>query len=242
MSFPKSRDIELPILITLEAAGGEVRPNAALFQEIASYFPELTDDDVKATNRTGINTWENKVHWARLALVHKGQIDKSRYGVWRITQPGKDRVRAEVGDAHEARQKRESLHTQLSRRVEEIGRILGKYARRELKDGPYSYDVIWKDAEWLPRVTHVFEVQDKGNVLEALVRLKHAYDNWGARLFLVVTGEKDRTRVEKLLMPYFAGAFHEIGAITTVLNPQEVDELHSTLGRYREVITRFVAR
>ena len=96
--------------------------------------------------------------------------------------------------------------------------------------------MVWKDAEWLPRVTPVFEVQDKGNVLEALVRLKHAYDNWGARLFLVVTGEKDRTRIKKLLVPYFSGAFHEIGPVTTLLSPDEVDNLHSTLSRFRDFL------
>jgi hypothetical protein len=242
MSYPKQSEVELPVLLEIERAGGELRPNAAFFQEIATYFPQLTDEDLRATNRTGINTWENKVHWARLRLVHKGEIDKSRYGVWRITDAGRDRVKREVGEVTEIRGRKESVHTHIGRQLEEIGRILGKYARRELKDGPYSYDVVWKDAEWLPRVTHVFEVQDKGNILEALVRLKHAYDNWGARLFLVVTGERDRTRVERLLIPYFSGAFHEIGPATALLNPQEVEELHSTLSRFRDVLGRFVGR
>lgn len=242
MPYPKQTEIELPILLEIERAGGELRPNAAFFQEIATYFPQLTEEDLRATNRTGINTWENKVHWARLRLVHGGQVDKSRYGVWRITDAGRARVKREVGEVTEIRQRKESLHTQIGRKLEEIGRILGKYARRELKDGPYSYDVVWKDAEWLPRVTHVFEVQDKGNVLEALVRLKHAYDNWGARLFLVVTGERDRSRVEKLLIPYFSGAFHEIGPVTALLSPQEVEDLHSTLIRFRDVLGRFVGR
>jgi hypothetical protein len=240
--YPKQAEIELPILLEIERAGGELRPNAAFFQEIATYFPQLTDGDLRATNRTGINTWENKVHWARLRLVHKGEIDKSRYGVWRITDAGRDRVKREVGEVVEIRHRKESVHTQIAKRVEEIGTILGKYARRELKEGPYSYDVVWKDAEWLPRVTHVFEVQDKGNIVEALVRLKHAYDNWGARLFLVVTGEKDRARAEKLLVPYFSGAFHEIAAVTTLLTPEEVEQLHSSLARFRDVVARFVSR
>lgn len=242
MAFPSRNELELPILIEMEAAGGELRPTPALFQELATYFPQLTEEDLRATNRTGINTWENRVHWARLKLVHKGEVDRARYGVWRITENGRERIRAEVGEVKQAKEVKESVHTKLARQLEEIGRILGRYARRELRDGPYSYDVIWKDTEWLPRVTHVFEVQDKGKVLEALVRLKHAYDNWGARLFLVVTGEKDRARVEKLLVPFFAGAFHEIGSITSLLSPSEVEELHSTLDRYRGVMSRFVAR
>ena len=242
MSFPKRSELELPILLEVEGAGGELHPNGGFFKELATYFPQLTDEDLRAINRTGINTWENRVHWARLVLVHKGEIDKARYGVWRITKKGRERIRSEVGEAKQAKEVKESVHSKLARQIDEIGRILGKYAKRELREGPYSYDVIWKDAEWLPRVTHVFEVQDKGNVLEALVRLKHAYDNWGARLFLVITGERDRTRVEKLLVPFFAGAFHEIGSVTSLLGPDEVEELHATLARYRDVVGRFVAR
>src|SRR3972149_10026710 len=98
MSFPKTSEIEVPILLEVQAAGGELRPKAALFQELAKYFPQLTGDDLKATNRTGINTWENKVHWSRLALVHKGQIDKSHYGVWHITGAGRERGRHEGGE------------------------------------------------------------------------------------------------------------------------------------------------
>lgn len=242
MSYPKQSEIELPILLEIEAAGGKVRLNTAFFQEIATYFPQLTEDDLRATNRSGINTWENKVHWTRLRLVHKDEIDKSRYGIWQITPQGRERIKREVGEIRQARQRKESIHVQLSRKLEDIGRILGKYARRELKEGPYAFDVVWKDAEWLPRVTHVFEIQDKGSVLEALVRLKHAYDNWGARLFLVVTGEKDRVRVEKLLIPYFSGAFHEIGSATVLLSPEEIEELYSTLSRFRDVFARFVVR
>jgi hypothetical protein len=242
MPFPSRNEIEIPILMEVEAAGGELRPTAALFKELATYFPQLTEEDLGATNRTGINTWENRVHWARLRLVHKGELDRSRYGVWRITEKGQQRIRSEVGEVSQARETKESLHSKISRQVEEIGRILGHYARREFREGPYSFDVIWKDAESLPRATHVFEVQDKGNVVEALARLKHAYDSWGARLFLVVTDEKDRARVEKMLVPLFSGTFHEIGSLVSILSPSDVEEIHSTLDRYKNIMVRFVAR
>jgi len=242
MAFPNRNDLELPILLELAAADGELRPTPAFFKELVTYFPQVTENDLKATNRTGINTWENRVHWARLRLVHKGEIDKARYGVWRITDKGRERIRSEVGEAQQARQTKESVHGKLARQVEEIGWILGRYARREFREDAYSYDVIWKEAERLPRATHVFEIQDKGNVLEALVRLKHAYDNWGARLFLVVTGERDRSRVEKLLAPFFAGAFHEIGSQISLLGAEQIEELHSMLSRHRDIMNKFVSR
>lgn len=103
MAYPKQSEIELPILLEVEAAGGEIRPNPAFFREIATYFPALSQEDLRATNRTGINTWENKVHWARLRLVHKGDLDKSRYGVWRMTGQGRERIKGEVGDIAQVR-------------------------------------------------------------------------------------------------------------------------------------------
>ena len=48
--------------------------------------------------------------------------------------------------------------------------------------------------------------------------------------------------MQNLLTPYFSGAFHEIGVITTVLGAEEVSELHETVTRYRDVIAKFVAR
>ncbi|MEE9285592.1 MAG: winged helix-turn-helix domain-containing protein, partial [Dehalococcoidia bacterium] len=88
---------EVPILLEIEAAGGELRAIPLVFQEIAKYFPQLTEEDLRLANRTGINTWENKVHWARLGLVHKGEVDKSKYGVWRIAAKGRERITREVG-------------------------------------------------------------------------------------------------------------------------------------------------
>lgn len=242
MAFPKRNELELPILIEIEAAGGEIRPTAAFFKELATYFPQLTNSDLRATNKTGINTWENRVHWARLKLVHQAHVDRSRYGVWSITDRGRVRIKSEVGDLGEIKKKKESVHSKLARQIEEIGHMLGKYARREHQDGPYKYDVIWKEAESFPRITHVFEVQDKGNVVEALARLKHAFDGWGAHLFLVVTGEKDRSRVEKLVAPLISGTFHEISSSTIVLRASDIDELHSTFTHQRETIARFFTR
>ena len=242
MTIPAKNEMELPVLIEIESAGGELRPTTALFHKLDGYFSQLTNEDLKQTNRSGTNKWENRVHWTRLELVHKKQIDRSTYGIWRITADGRKRIAAEVGEFQEAKVTKESVHGKLQRQLEEIGRTLGKFARREWRDGAYTYDVVWKEAESLPRITHVFEVQDKGNVVEALVRLKHAYDNWGARLFLIVTGERDRARVDKLLHPFLSGAFHEISPFTVVLNPAEVEELHSTLTRHKDVIARFLAR
>jgi putative lipoic acid-binding regulatory protein len=105
---------------------------------------------------------------------------------------------------------------------------------------PYVYDVVWKEVEGLPRPCHVFEVQDKGSVDGALAKLQHARDIWKPRLFLVVTGEKDRKKVDLLLKPFLDGTFHGISRDTTVLNAEVVDEIHDGLDRHREVIRHFL--
>jgi len=119
---------------------------------------------------------------------------------------------------------------------------MGKFSTTEFRETIYRYDVVWKEAEHLPRVTHCFEVQHKGNVVEALAKLKHAFDIWHAALFIVITDEKDRLRARELLAPYFAGVFHEIAAFATVLTPDDVGQMHGTLTRYQDVIRVFTSR
>ncbi len=135
MTYPTRSEVELPILLEVAAAGGELRPNTQFFKEIAKYFTGLTDQDLVSTNRTGINTWENRVHWARLALVHKEELDRSTYGDWRTTDKGRLRIENEVGRIEVPVKKEETVHTRLARMLEEIGHSFGKYAKRELKRG-----------------------------------------------------------------------------------------------------------
>lgn len=118
----------------------------------------------------------------------------------------------------------------------EIGRLLGKFAKEEYQ----RYDVVWKDHELSPRVSHVFEVQNRGNLEAALAKLKHAYDTQRSRLFLVVVEARDVRRVGEMLQPYLAGTFHEIGKVTTVLDPKEVERVYRALTSVRESLTKLV--
>jgi hypothetical protein len=104
--------------------------------------------------------------------------------VWRITEKGLDQVSKEniqpIADTRtmeeEPTEEQRRVHAEVQQQIEDIGRILGKYARQEFRQDIYRYDVIWKDAERIPRATHAFEVQHRGNLVEALDKLKHAYD------------------------------------------------------------------
>lgn len=145
-------------------------------------------------------------------------------------------------EAQGARDAIERRHEELKRKIRDIGETLGRHVTLEYHASPYIYDVVWKDTEGLPRPSHVFEVQDKGSVDLALAKLQHARDMWRPRLFLIVTGESDRTKVELLLRPYLQGTFHGISRDTRVLTGGVVDELHGPFTAHREAIVEFVER
>lgn len=132
------------------------------------------------------------------------------------------------------------LHEQLKRMLYEIGDIMGYDCHMEFREPPHVYDVVWKDVPTAPRPSRVFEVQDKGNLSDALVKLQHAKDIWGSSLFLVITGERDRKRVDQLLGPLLSGTFHRLARGLTVLQPEDVEELHRTLGRHRDLVRKLL--
>jgi len=94
MAVPSEKDIEVPLLQEIEAMGGEAKPSD-LYGKVANHFPRLTAADRTARYRkSGLPIWTNRVQWARQHLVSKGEIDASVRGVWKITQRGRDRIKA----------------------------------------------------------------------------------------------------------------------------------------------------
>ena len=94
MAIPSEKDIELPLLQEIEAAGGEAKP-ADLYAKVARHFPQLTLADQKVRHpRSGLLIWTNRVQWSRQHLVNKGEIDASTRGIWKITEKGRARIEA----------------------------------------------------------------------------------------------------------------------------------------------------
>ena len=92
MAIPSEKDIELPLLREIEAAGGEAKPSD-LYDSVARLFPLLTQSDREARyERSGQLIWQNRVQFARNDLVKKGEVDASTRGVWRITDRGRARL------------------------------------------------------------------------------------------------------------------------------------------------------
>ena len=252
VTLPSPRRIEPPLLAAI-AAGGEVSiRDGTIYLQVARYFSEITDEDLAMPHSSSSTAWESRVQWARLNLVHRGELfewrDVGKQGIWRITEKGLERVKREniqpIAETRvaeeEPTEEQRRVHAEVQQQLEDIGRILGKYARQEFRQDTYRYDVIWKDAERIPRATHAFEVQHRGNLVEALGKLKHAYDIWHSYLFVVITSERDRRRAEQLLQPYFSGMFHEIGDQVNVLTAEDVFEIHSALAKHGNTFKAFL--
>jgi len=92
MAIPSEKNIELPLLQEIQAAGGEARPSD-LYDRVARHFSQLTQADREARYpRTGQLIWPNKVQWVRNRLVRRGGIDASTRGIWKITERGRARL------------------------------------------------------------------------------------------------------------------------------------------------------
>jgi len=75
-----------PLLTALHGLGGSARPSEA-FQKIANDLGKK-DEDRLDLNKSGQVRYENDIQWARFYLVRAGYIDKSRRGVWSLTEKG----------------------------------------------------------------------------------------------------------------------------------------------------------
>ena len=93
MSFPKQREIELPLLGVVEHLGGTAKPQD-VYPLVAAQFPELSPEELTQTLESSASTrkWWNLVQWVRQHLVELGEIDGSTRGVWKITDAGRARA------------------------------------------------------------------------------------------------------------------------------------------------------
>lgn len=207
-----------------------------IYASVKQAAPHLCDDTVYPCPycKQKHPLWQHKTAWAIQYLKGKKLTHSPKRGFWEVT------TKVVVEPPTLPPTEGESVHKSLKRKIKEIGLILGKHAKEEYPAPPYVYDVVWKEIEGLPRPCHVFEVQDKGAVDGALAKLQHARDIWKPKLFLVVTGEKDKKKVDMLLKPFLEGTFHGISKETTVLTAEVIDGIYKGLDEHREVISQFL--
>ena len=80
--LPTQNDVTDALLSYLYRHDDWVKP-ATAYQDLAVTFG-LTDSALAATMNDGRNHWENRVQWARKALVDRGLLDNSRHGFWKL--------------------------------------------------------------------------------------------------------------------------------------------------------------
>jgi hypothetical protein len=242
-------------------------PSSFFYKRLASnFFPYVVRGAEKVMDigiKDGWRSWKIKVKEVSKELLQKGELERDPTHYWKLTKRGEERIRKEVSgklyqstleEVKEEISRKETkewlikesktpgLHVKVEEKIEELGRILGKFTKKEYREGLYTYDVVWKEDEKLPRISHVFEIQHKGNLEAALVKLKHAYDNWRSYLFLIVIDEKDREKIKKELSPLFASSFHEISNATIILSLEDLDKLYESICRFGPIIARLAAR
>lgn len=267
MAMPTIDSIGLPLLRVIADAGGELPVREAI-RRVMAFFPDLTEEDMQRRQSSGrARVIENRIQWKRLQHVHDGYLYREPLGLWRITPQGRAYLEehwpgwrprysvdsgtergpirptngAEQGDTQPPPVATvQRPHERFKELLLQTGHILGYHTESEFREGPYVYDVVWKTFPQAPRAGCVFEVQDRGNLIEALAKLQHAKDAWGSRLFLVVVGERDRQRIDQLVAPLLAGTFHRLARDLVVLTPQQVEDVYEALNRIRDLLRRLL--
>ncbi|WP_299882679.1 AAA family ATPase [uncultured Sulfitobacter sp.] len=77
-----------PVLDALRALGGSAEPKQVM--ERVKDIAELSDEELKATNKNGQSKYENQIGWARFYLAKAGLIDNKKRGIWQLTQEGRE--------------------------------------------------------------------------------------------------------------------------------------------------------
>lgn len=241
MAYPGVARIELPILQELAATGG-VEDVRFLYNRLAGYFPQLDETDVMALTNGHQTQWRRLVQRAGRVLADQRQIER-RQGRWTITAAGRKRVSDEgqtfsLTETHEAARPEQLTHGDIQQMLLDIGRVLGYHAQSEFD----YYDVVWRASETSPRLSHVFEVQHKGNIDAAMAKLKRAYEAQRSKPFLIVASERDTNRANKNMSQARTGAFHEIGRATVILSFEQLNRLHRALTSVEDLLKEIFER
>ncbi len=233
MSLPVFNSLEMPILQELAATGGsdDVR---YLYERLIAYFPQLNEKEI-AGIRGGTNKyWRKAVQKAGKVLDEEKFLERKN-GFWSITARGLEAAQTETSGFILTKTIEESpSHGQIQRLLIEIGESLGFYAEMEFE----FYDVIWRETEKSPRISHIFEVQSKGNIDSAFAKLKRAYHNQRTKPFLILSTERDLNRARKSL----AQEFQDIETVVTILTFSQIKLIHRNLKSIGDFILKFLEK
>ncbi len=234
MPLPKTSSIEIPILQELVATGGSDNLRF-LYKRLVAYFPQLTDAEI-----TEIKTHTNKSWRAAVQksgkILEEGSFIKRARGDWTITEKGRTRVADEADGFIKTETIADGVlsHTNVQEMLLEIGESLGFFAALEFE----YYDVVWRETAKSARLSHVFEVQSKGNIDSAFAKLKRAYQTQRTKPFLVLSTERDLNRALQSL----EREFQDIANTVTILTFEQIRRLHGNLKNIGEIIRELLLK
>lgn len=233
MSLPFSNLIETPILQELFAIGGtdDVR---FIYTRLIPYFPSLSDAEILLIQNDENSAWKKAVQKAGKFLSEDKLILRDR-GIWQLTEKGREKVLAENSDfsISTSNEKIQTIsHQTVQQLIIEIGEILGYFAQSEFE----FFDVIWRESSTGKRISHVFEVQSKGNIDSAFAKLKRAFDAQRSKPFLIIDSERDTNRAHKSL----ENEFRELSGVITILSFAEIRKTHNNLKEIKTILPQFL--
>lgn len=231
MSLPLTTNIEIPILQELVAVGGsdDVR---FLYQRLISYFPSLSDGELLEIQKNSNQKWRGAVQKAGKNLDERKFIRRER-GFWQVTESGRKLVETETdGFAITKTETNLLTHERVQVMIVEIGEILGFHAALEFE----FYDVVWRANRGSQRISHVFEVQSKGNIDSAFAKLKRAFDAQRSQPFLILSSERDTNRAAQSLNR----EFREIQDALTILSFVELEKIYCNLSSIKDMLPKFL--
>ena len=228
MSFPLSTSIETPILQELNAVGGsdDVR---FLYEKLIAYFPQINSKDLQKPH-----SWRKLVQRAGKELDEQGLLIRER-GFWQITEKGRRKIEEENHEFQITKPEIEELtHSKIQAMLVEIGKTLNYHAQIEFE----YYDVVWREKESSLRLSHVFEVQSKGNIDSAFAKLKRAFDAQRSKPFLVLSTERDSRRAAQSLEREFA----DLKEVMTIASFAEINRIYQNLQSIKGILPKLLAK
>ena len=231
MSFPLTSSLEMPVLQELVAVGGsdDLR---FLYERLTAYFPQLTDDEKALIKQQKSNNWRKLVQRAGKELDNQGYLSRER-GFWQITEKGRKYVENHNAEFEIAKPLEDKpAHTAIQNMLVEIGEILGFYTEAEFE----YYDVVWREVPRASRLSHVFEVQRKGNIDSAFAKLKRAHEAQRSKIFLIIAGERDLKRAGKSLLQEFQDIENDLQILTFA----QIQKTYQNIKSVGDIIIKFV--
>jgi len=148
-----------------------------------------------------------RLYWLRSLgyVVKKGRK-------YTLSKEGKNIVESEI-------EEKPLKHSEIQDIIMKLGNAYNLYSEKEYSIDGYNVDVVWKKIK-SGEPSEAFEIQLRGNLHEALTKLKHAWDKWNSKPFLVTTS-KYKLKADGLV----SGSFHEMQNAIQILTWREIVEL-----------------